>query len=285
VNASLWTSISNAGFTALSIGTASGLQFTSANSAARIQAVVTYPPVDIVTWTSIILSGTVLGVVKYDVTAGVFTNHPGVTNTSNNAPIVITAPWPSTGVYLTAGIKQNIVVSTSVLTQGTAWVAAWANQSYAWSVNQAQDLWIQFNSSSQTTITVTPTANVTYPPPSNYKPLSVWFYVQLGSQVSHQSTIKYQYTAAQVQAAYGANFDASKLRLAWYDTSKNQWTFPSSGASVDTTNMLIIQQTTSFSQWGVYASTGGSSGSGAKALSLEMIPLVALAALALSLLM
>jgi len=278
VNLSLWNILNTNGYISLNVGGSSGYQLTSANSSANIHAVITYPADPTLAVTLAV--GIAAGVLQYNQQTDVYTRVPVSYLPSN---YVITAMWPSVGAYLSVGVTENLTVSTTVGQQASAWAAAWANQTYTWSVSQQSDLQIQFNSSSQTNITVQPLTKSDYST-SGQKSLNVWFNINLAtSGVQHQSNIMYHYTEAQIQAAFNATVDETKLRLAWYDTSKNQWTFPTSGYSVDTNAKVVAQQTSSFSQWGVYLAGSGSTGA-SSALRPEFLTFGALIALVFGLL-
>jgi len=87
-----------------------------------------------------------------------------------------------------------------------------------------------------------------------------------GTAEMHESMIKVKYDKAKVTAKGAVE---ENLRLAYYDGTN--WVLPPSGGSVDMTAMVVVQSTSHFSQWGVYA-TGKNS---ASALSASLITVVA----------
>lgn len=264
-----WTNITGAN--ALTIGGSAGYEITTSPTTATCSITITFPGL---TAAPLLAAGVKVTVLKYDETTQAALR-VGTVDFSNLFVVTATLP-PLTGgkgIYLVATFSESFTVSTDIGAKASAWVAAWANQTLQWSLDTAKDLLIEFNSSAQTQLTVTPLKNATYNVSVDLKALGVWFKVDLSVAVSHQSTIKYHYTDAQIQAAFGANVDAKDLRLAYYDTTQNNWVFPSSGYSVDTEAKIVAQVTNHFSEWGVYVK-GANAAAGLKISALTLVGLM-----------
>jgi len=188
------------------------------------------------------------GVVKYDSTASVYTRVPANYVAS---PYSFSATLPGAGVYLIAGVNETVEASATVGAAFKVFSPAQANQGWQGSVAAKNDLYVQFNSSTQNNITVTPKQQPSYTPITN-KSLGVWWSIELDAQATQQSQIKYTCTQAQLQAAGGAAAVGSNLRLAYYDTTATAWQFINSGYTIDVNARVIVATTTHFSEWGVY---------------------------------
>jgi hypothetical protein len=276
-NASLWSTLQASGYNALLIGGVAGVggsagySLTCTSTTAMINAYVRFPVLDATVY-ALLVAGVDAGVVQFNSQTNVLTR----ISTVNYVPSTFTlsVQLPSTGIYLIAAVTENFVVDATVGAQAAVWVPAWANQTYAWSVKAQQDLWIQFMSNMQNTITVQPLTESQYNATETLTALRVWFNVNLAtSSASHNSVIKYKYTDDQLTAVGLEAASASKLRLCWYDSAAAMWKVPSSGGSVDTNTKIVTQSTTSFSQWGVYYDKNKSASLRVQALSFAVIVL------------
>jgi len=153
----------------------------------------------------------------------------------------------------------------------TAHAAAQSNQTYVWQYTNGgvtNSLSIRFSSTLQNQITVTARSNSSYSTVGFGDKLHVFFDISLQTLAAHSSRLTYQYAQSQLTAV---GYVAANLHFAVYSTASSSWTFPSGYSQVDTTNQLVIQDTTSFSQWAVFVTSA--------AHSIKMSPALLIAGL------
>jgi len=224
-----------------------GISLTATNNAVLTTPQLTTPAIS--TTIAALISGNVnAGVLELDTTTNTFTRI--AIDSYNVASKTITVTLPSTGIYIFVSINQVV----SYPYAATAAIFANANRT----VQFGSDVAIQFDSQFSNTLTVVKASRTSKPYNLTLGVnLNVFLQITLGQIQPHDSVIQFTYTNAELLAAglAATTAVAANLRFAYYSDANAQWVVPPGSHSVDTTNQIIYQSTTTFSEWGIYYAT------------------------------
>jgi len=244
------------GYQQLQIAGNAGFQLSSSVSTANVQVILSLPPLDPTVY-ALLVVGVDAGFVQFNAASSTYVRLP--INQYSSTTYQLSVTLPSTGIYLFAAISQTVTYPVSLGVASTAKAAGQSNQTYVWQYNNGgvtNSLSIRFSSAVQNQITVTPRSNSSYSTVGFGANLNVFFDISLLTPAPQSSRMTYHYAQSQLTAV---GYAAANLHFAVYSTASSTWTFPSGYSQVDTTNQLVIQDTTSFSQWAVFVTSAAHS--------------------------
>jgi hypothetical protein len=249
IQASLPAGVTGGGgiFTSITSALTAGFTLSASGGATLTTPTLTTPELD-ATFAAGITGNVNACVLKLDTTTNTYERIKVDSYNVNSRKITVTLPGAGTYVI----VKINEVLSVSYATPTPVFAAA--NRTYSFS----SDFAIKFSSTTPNNITVTTSSKTTKP--SNITlgvSLGVFFQISLLTPASHQSELRYTYTQAQL-TQIGLS-DAARLKFAYYSDAEAKWVVPPGTSSVDATNKVVIQSTTTFSEWGIYYQNSGAS--------------------------
>eukprot|EP00698_Gefionella_okellyi_P018954 TRINITY_DN5753_c0_g1_i1.p1 TRINITY_DN5753_c0_g1~~TRINITY_DN5753_c0_g1_i1.p1 ORF type:complete len:611 (+),score=145.30 TRINITY_DN5753_c0_g1_i1:192-2024(+) len=216
------------------------------------------PTVTSATFTTNAISATVLtaagvsvpGVLQYDASQSFYSHLPSTVTASK-----VSFAVPAAGLFVVAGVQAGAAVPTAFSTTTTV---ANNGADYKFSYPQGFMLGVRNTGAASGSLSVTFSAtSAVTTPPSGYFAVGSYFSVTFTGTASYNATIFYAYSTT-VLATLGIS--ASSLRL--YRNNAGTWTAVS-GNSIDAAAGLVLQATTTFSEWGVFGqSSGAASASG-----------------------
>jgi len=236
-----------------------------------VGASIVLPTPDAVTSDLLTQANVNAGVLKVNASTNTYTRLP-VDYVHSPWMFQVTLPSPIDGQYATAAINEYVNASANVAIKAPAN----CNQTFAWTVNGAIDLTIQFMSQWQNSITVTPQSTPPSHPPPSQKGAFVsahWSVTLASANASQTSNVAYTYTDQMVSAAATAANDtavsAQKLIFMYFDSAANAWT--SVTTNINTNTRVASCTTTHFSDWSIYYSAQGSGSALHAQLSLVLV--------------
>jgi len=241
----------NSAYNSLSIGNQEAFTVTTTPAYASLSITINFPGVDTITASLLGGANVNAGILKFDPSTNTYTRIP-VNYVFNPYSFSTTLPAPVGGNYLLAAVNEVVQASATIGAIASIFSPALANQTWKWSVAQQDDLQIQFNSSTQNSITVTPRSHPVYP--TKNINLGIWFDIDLATEsATLAANISFQYTAAQLSAAAKADGSSTpnpqSLILSYYNTTTSQWT--AVPTSVNANAQVVSAFTTHFSEWGL----------------------------------
>jgi hypothetical protein len=219
-----------------------GFTLSASNGATLTTPTLTTPELD-ATLAAAITGNVNAAVLKFDTSLNTFVRIKLDSYTVSSKKIVVTLP--GAGTYVIVGVNEVVSLNYAVV----APIFASANRTY----NYGSEFAVKVATSSSNSLTVIKSSSTTKP--SNLTlgvALNIFFQITLATANPHESELRYTYTDAQLIAAGLAASGASRLKFAYYSDAQAKWIAPPGAASVDTTAKVIIQSTTTFSEWGVY---------------------------------
>jgi len=184
--------------------------------------------------------------------------------TATNETITYSLLLNSSALYFIASIPDNATVP-SLFSIGNK-INGGSRQKFGFDLG----LLLNILNGANATLSVNAYSKSAATAPKGAVPLGLFFAINLSNQTALDAVITYQYNATLLPQL---KTSPKNLRWALLNEAKGVWEFQD-GNSVDTTNGVVTQKVSHFSQWAVYGESAG----------VTLMPLFALAAI-LSLLM
>jgi len=233
-----------------------GIKLTFSNNANIVTGSLQIPG----NYLSLILS---FGLMEYSFSASAYAFVPP----TSSSGLSITVPISSVGIFLVVNYNTNQFIRFPTLySQNRVVTNSSASYSYPFGI------FIDVSGSPSSFNVTFSASNPKSSSPNGRTSLGKFIDITANNSASLNANISFSYN--------GTNQSPNHLAIAFFSDANGTWVFPSSGLSVDTTNQIIIQSSTHFSTWALYANSNASS-SGASTLIVAWSVLIAALALLL----
>jgi hypothetical protein len=288
-----FTALPNNAFTSLNLGTEVGYEIKQSGNCKIVSASLQTGTISLTIVTQLtaaITAGGNVGCLYYN--TSVF-SRVAVQPVSNSFAQGLVIQIPRFGQYIFVTYSQNIPLPTlyaDVQIVGGAQGGGGASGSGRTVLSFSDGLILAVTTSTQAALTASTYSSLSGsgcscsdPDTKTYKAYGQWFNFNLNATNNFNAEINKTYSA-QTLTSLGVT-DETQLRLGYYDTSSNQWVFPTN-QHVDTSAKVVACTSTHFSTWGMYAQgTWSTTSSDASTSQNVLVAFVAMMAFALAMLM